>query len=226
MKTKIDNQSGFTLIELLIATTVFSIILLTATATLIQIGRMYYKGVISSKTQGVSRTVIDDISRNLQFSSKTPTGPVQLSDEDENPKIFAYCIGDDRYTFVKNIKQNADADANDPSQIKHVLWKDEAPANCSETTNTPNLKSETPSVNGTELLEQNMRLADFRVEAVDPSTPGLYNISITIIYGDNDLINFTNNDTSKPVNCKGSDVGGQWCAFSTLSTQVYKRAVE
>src|SRR5687768_12937296 len=62
------KNSGFTIIELMIATVVFSTILLIITGGIVQIGKAYYKGVISARTQNTTRQLTDEVTRNLQFN--------------------------------------------------------------------------------------------------------------------------------------------------------------
>lgn len=67
---RIDNNKGFTIIELLIATVAFSVILMVITGAVVQIGRIYYKGVVQSRTQERARAITDSVAKNLQFSTK------------------------------------------------------------------------------------------------------------------------------------------------------------
>jgi len=234
---KHSDQRGFTLIELLIATTVFSVILLVAAATLIQVGRMYYKGVISSRTQGTARTAMDEISRELQFSG----GNVVTLQSDANAQLkkTVTCYNDTRLTYVLNAQLSDEASEgqipSDQNQhrIKHVLWQDKIQdiGNCSLAT-SPDLTVSNPGgVEGKELLEENMRLTNLQVCRVEAATnddcnneqdsvSDAYKVAITVIYGDDDLL--IPNATS-PTGCKGTPFGGQWCAISRLSTQVYRR---
>lgn len=210
-RTTDSNQRGFTIVELMIATTVFSIILLIAATTLIQIGRMYYKGVITSKTQNVTRSIMDDVSRSIQFSSGNGS---QASDN--NPPRQAYCIGSTRYTYV--LGKQVSSNPQGPNQTRHALWQDSADSsNCGF--NLPDLQQAKPSSDGKELLEEHMRLQDFSVTA-QPQSNDTYTVNVKVIYGDDDLLD----DPSNPTTCKGSVVGGQWCAISELKTVVYSRA--
>jgi prepilin-type N-terminal cleavage/methylation domain-containing protein len=208
------NQAGFTLVELMIATSIFAIILLAATATLIQVGRMYYKGVITSRTQNAARTITDDIARTLQFSS----GEVyRIGPSSGTPPAYAVCFADKRLSFALNIQS--------PEQVAHALWQDTistGPATCS--TNPVNLTSTNPGgVNGKDLLDPHMRLTKLDVvrSAGDP-TLEVYNVTVGVAYGETDLFNL--DGTGNPVSCKGTVVGGQWCAMSEINTQVYRRA--
>ena len=67
MSQKRAEQNGFTIIELLIATTVFSLILLISVAGILQISRMYYRGVTQSRTQETARSIIDEVGEAIRF---------------------------------------------------------------------------------------------------------------------------------------------------------------
>ncbi len=232
----INNQNGYTLVELLISTTIFSVILLGAAASLLQINKMYYKGVIASRTQETSRKTIDEISRNIQFSDQaivnptSDTGVPAYSEDRQGVKVSAFCVGNTRYTYALNAQVNDRVTAGiyDASkhQIKHALWRDtvsDPSNNCIPPGQQgapvlPDLRQTTPSSGGTELLEQSMRLSNVIIN--DTNNDAVWKVSLGIIYGDDDLLS---PNASNPQNCKGSVVGGQWCAVSMLSTQVFKR---
>lgn len=225
------KQKGFTLVELLIATTVFSIILLAASAALVQVGRLYYKGVIASRVQNTARTVMDDISRSVQFSdgSYTPV-PNDPDAPSSTPPIQAYCVGNVRYTYVLGMQVNNKIpsgifnSAEYPNQIRHALWQDEIGAEqCSD--QLPQLQKADPyegytaPKKGRELLGNGMRLQSFTLSRL-ADQDDVFNVGVTVIYGDDDLLN----DPANPTACKGSTVGGQWCAISALNSVVYSRS--
>src|SRR5665647_1469166 len=95
--TRKHQQSGFTMVELLIAMTVFSVVVIVITVSVIQFSKQYYKGVISTATQNSARTIIDDIARSIEFNagdvnaiSSVPAGPTT-----------GYCIGSSKmYSFA------------------------------------------------------------------------------------------------------------------------------
>lgn len=214
-----QNQSGFTLVELLIATTVFSVILLAATAALIQVGKLYYKGLIASKTQGVARTVTDNVSRNLQFSN----GQFSSAEPVGSPQVRAICVGSTRYTYLLGVQLNSSLTGydNGARQAPHVLWQDEIGTQlCGH--NLPNLLSSSPGgTNGKELMENGMRLQNFSITPGGGTQSDIFNIQVKVLYfAGPDLLD----DFDNPTTCKGSIVGGQWCAISDLSTTVYSRA--
>lgn len=220
-----NSQSGFTIIELMIATTVFSVALLLSSVIIIQISRMYIKGVIASKTQTTARNVIDDISRSIQFSGSSinlvPSDPSQ-----GNPSYFS-CLGNTRYTILPNtqvddsVPEGTLPTVPNKHKARHALWKDTVP-NGSDCKNSalPNLLNANPSATslliGVELLEKGMRIGDI---SITPNA-GTYFVKVTVVYGDDDLLV----DPSNPsAGCKGGFTGSQWCAVSSLSTQVFKR---
>ncbi len=202
------SEHGFTIVELMISTVVLTTLLLLAGATFTQISRLYYKGIITTKTQSVSRSVIDDISRDIQFSN----GQKQ-SGSGNGAEVL--CIGQTRYTFVKNRQIKAGS----PTQ-EHALWQDKLSSPGSCLANIPNLFVASPGgSSGKELLENNMRLKSFSVS----ESNGIYSISIGVIYGDDDLLTFSSPPNSVPEGCKGDPNGSQWCAVSELSTQIFSR---
>jgi prepilin-type N-terminal cleavage/methylation domain-containing protein len=225
-KTQTDGQQGFTLIELMIATTIFSVILLAAAATMVQIGRLYYKGVITSKTQGVARTVTDDISRSIQFSDgaklEFPPG------EGAQPPVNIRCFGSTRFTYVLGARVNSKLDngqyIENPRQILHGLWQDEIP--------TGGCNSEVPKLTladpysgypvkdrkGRELLENDMRLQTLDISS-PPGASDVHNITVKVVYGEDSLFDSATN----PTRCVSSVIGGSWCAVSEISTTVYGR---
>lgn len=225
------NQEGFTIIELMIATVVFSVILLTVSVSLIQIGRMYYKGVNSALTQNTARTIIDDISRPIQFAGQDViiVNPTAIN----GINTGAFCIGGKRYTYGLNAQVTDDPSIDGTyntagtHKARHAFWQDTitTPAACVAvdlTQATPQPPSVDPTVQGTngqELLGQNMRLKDFTLT----KQGHIWNINLKVLYGDDDLISFSDAAHTQPDKCIGLPSGDQWCALSELSTQVVSR---
>ena len=69
------SEKGFTLLELMIATTIFSTILLLLTFGLLNIGKGYYKGKNTVRTQEVARRVMDEITQAIRYGDNPP-GPI------------------------------------------------------------------------------------------------------------------------------------------------------
>lgn len=222
---KIKRESkGFTIVELMIATTVFSVVLVVLTYGVIEIGRIYYKNITSSRTQEAARSITEDVSRSLQLNTEDR---VQSTNTDFANK--AYCIGNLRYTYVIDRRV-------DPSTAgsRHALWVDEKnPSDaCTPVTNF----NDNPATVGKELIPTNMRLTQFNVSG---PVNGAYTVNVGVGYGDNDLFTFYNDQGTTRQNldssnaaineadsarslCKGI-AGSSFCAVSALSVVVKKR---
>ena len=201
------KQQGFTIIELMIATSVFSVVLLLCTFGLMQIGKLYYKGISSTRTQKTTRSVLDMLSQDIEFA-----------DNDIVVTGTMICAGHHRYTYQLNAKL-------DDVAVPHVMVLDDLPGGCDIST-----PPQTPlsTANGQELLGRNMRLANL---LVNHDGAGGYSILVKIIYGDDDLLRDGPNGTLRVgdvgfdirnATCSGG-AGSQFCAVSTLSTFVKKR---
>lgn len=207
MRSLKRQNSGFTIIELLIATAVFSTILLLCAFALLQIGRTYYKGVTSNKTQEASRSIIDEISRAVQFSGDDPVTSVT-----ETSGSKGFCLSGKLFSY--KLDQQVTDGAPDPDQNKgnHALLVSPAGA-CSGSTAALNVDG--PTGEYRELLPEHMRLNKLSITQV--GTSKLYTITIRVVYGDNDVLNDAH-DT-----CQEVRVGTQFCAVSELTTTVQKR---
>lgn len=187
-----SNNQGFTIVELLISTLIFSMILLLVTIGIIQITRVYYKGITEARTQNTARAAMDEITQGIQFSG----GTVSATQASKS----SFCIGDQQYSYALG-KQLG-------TQTAKALWK----------TNTPGC-SGNPAVatTGKEFLSDKMRLSNL---TVTPLGANLWKVSLTVAYGDDDLLN---NPTSTSPSCKGIQAGSQFCSISTLTSTVIQR---
>lgn len=216
-KTK-QSSAGFTLVELMIATVVFSVILIGATTAMIQIGRMYYKGVIVSRTQETARRTMDDITRPIQFAG----GDVRISSPEiqdiSGIQTGAICMGNKRFTYGINVQINSSVAGYSAANHRapHALYQDELSSDTAPCTPLDLTVGALPA--GREILSEHMRLAKFKV--TPPSSGNMWGLEVTMIYGDDDLLV---PDANVPTGCAGVVQGAQWCAVASLSTHVYKR---
>lgn len=199
------TQRGFTIVELMIALSILSTLLVMSTVILVQLGRLYTKGVNQANTQNTARNILTDISSQLQLSGSTP-----------NPTTpGVVCIGNQRYTYRLDHKLT-----EDPAD--HVLWRDTTAG--SGACQPLNLDTETPSDTqtqqgtGVELMPLNTRLTDFKVTANANNT---YGIKVTVAYGDDDLVQHQDGATR----CVGTS-GTEYCAVSSLSITVARRIAQ
>ncbi len=224
MSARTSRQQGFTIVELLIATLVFSMILLLMSVALIQITRLYYKGITTARTQQTARNIMDSVTRGIQFSGGTVSAAPTCPSGPTNPCYF--CVNDDRYTYQTN-KQLVDGPLG-TDQARHVFIKESAVASC--TTGGPgNLV--TPPAGAVELMGTNMRLVKMQLSGAG----NLYSVSVRLVAGESDLLcspsvagdcntsapssSLTNND----VTCKNITKGTQFCAAAELQSTVQKR---
>src|SRR5687767_8498832 len=151
------NQRGFTVTELMIATAVFGLILLVISTAILQLTRVYYKGVTETKVQATARNLVDSISQAIQFSGQTvtttnPTPTVGNS--------YAFCVGNTQYSYTLGYQL---ADSPSGAQTYHALVAYDLPG-CLSSTPAQDVRLE--DVDGRELLEPNMRLSKLEVTSV------------------------------------------------------------
>jgi len=222
-----SNQDGFTIVELMIATIVFATVLLVCTMGLLQISRTYYRGIVSSRTQEVTRTILQDVSESVRLGGGTVVPNIAPSGT-----VRGLCAGGKRYSFEPYMQLN-DAVATQ----RHALVVDDMAA-CTSGTPAQNINGGTLTATSREMMNTRMRIADFRICApgdtvncptgAPPATSSLYKVVVRVITGENDLILDRNGDgninaADAPLECKVQGSGGQFCAVSELSTVVQKR---
>jgi hypothetical protein len=223
----------------MIATSIFTVILLLATFALIQIGKIYSKGVNSAATQSTARSIVDQVSQAIQFSGSAVNSPAQ----DATTKRYYFAAGSKCYSYAPG-KQLDDTPTGTDQSTNAFVRKD------SDTCIPPDAVDwiASPTNKFTELLGPSMRVTNFYIctpgdtscAAPTPADSNLYSIGIRLIYGDKDLIcspsissgagSCTSNDpiddtdlaTKTDLICK-TGTGSQFCAISQISTTVQKR---
>ena len=209
----VSNQQGFTIVEFMIATAVFSLVILLCSYAIIHIGMVYYKGVITNRTQDAARRLSDDLVTAIQFGP-VATDPSQFRRIGTNGDgdMHAVCLGTNRYSYVTDKAQGGGAD-----KVHHVLWKDRVDDTLCEPVDLNN-----PGTDGQSLLGDNMRLSEF---IVDPTgVDGQWSVAIRVSYGDTaDLFELDTDGNTDFGVCRGVLAGGQFCAVSAFQTKVTKR---
>lgn len=209
---RLAQQKGFTIIELMIATTIFSVILLLCSYVMVRIGNMYYKGITTSRTQGVVRTAMDMISQDIEFAdTDVITG--------SNGNLRSLCVGHHNYTYQINAKIDVDT--------AHALFVENRSTPCATGVGpSTSFNSSTDQ----ELLGKNMRLGALTIQDADPVNPNkFFRVNIRVIYGDDDLLidqaNKKGNEAGFDINTArcADGIGSQFCAISSATTYVQKR---
>ena len=200
-----SQQAGFTIIELLIATLVFSTILLLCTAGMVQIGRMYYKGIISARTQETARAAISDISQGVQFAGGS------IKPYLSGPGTWeGFCLGNQLYSYRVGVQRTA-------SNV--YVFVREPVNDCAAVTAAKSYGASLPA-GDQELLGLHMRIDSIHGVALMKSLPdNLYQINIRVLYGDDQILV----GATPPHSCIATRLGGQFCAASELGTVVEKR---
>ncbi|MDL2341488.1 MAG: prepilin-type N-terminal cleavage/methylation domain-containing protein [Patescibacteria group bacterium] len=228
-----QKQSGFTIVELMIAISVLSVILLLVSVGIIQLSKQYYRGIVQATTQQAARNLMDDVTQSIEFGSfnglATGTLPTNPS-YGPGYSNQSYCIQQQRYSYVIGYEESADdptGTTTDKIQhSKHALWKDDTATDC-----TPldvGLTNPSPSLVGKDMLGDHMRLTKF---AISPATVNglpssqLFNVTITIMYGDDDLMNKPVPSDPSTWTCisDASVFSAAFCSKAQLTTVVGKR---
>lgn len=203
---KQSNSAGFTIIELMVATSVFSIVLLLCSLGIIQVGRTYYKGIVTARTQERARAVSTSIGEAIKFGADyRPLSPAGDS--------LGMCVGNSRYSWrlQRTLTDNSPA----PGRVPYVLVKDGCNGG---TTSAQNLSGASVNVSE-ELMAPRMRLGALRVQNLGD---GVYSITVTVMSGDNDMFEDLDGDGNLDA-CRLGSGDSQYCVVSTLTTVVKKR---
>ncbi len=196
------RQQGFTIVELLVATVVFSVVLLTVTLGIVQISRVYYKGINEADVQNTARSIMDTITQSIQFSGATVTA----TQAPQIGTLQAFCVGNTQYNYRLGYQLVDNSPGTNQTTL--ALASKDGVAGCA---------GAAASNGGKEFLSPNMRLSDLKIVEVSPDR--LYKVTVRVVFGDDDLLN---NPTAATASCK-SNTGSQFCSVSELTSTVYKR---
>jgi len=217
-KKKQSHQDGFTIVELMIATAVFSVILIVVTQTLVYITNSYYEGVMQQNTQNVTRNIVNTIGEDIQFNDAIPYTAKIANDN----TTLGYCIGTILYSYLKGQEvENSPNFSQDQAYHGLVELNSQVCSSQKQAQTLSGYYGNNLTPGSTELLGQNMRLADFSINSIGNNSTGnlLYQIYAKVVYGDTDLLT---NPTLPNAACIGGD-STQFCYTTDLSTVVQVR---
>lgn len=208
---RVSRSKGFTVIELMVATSVFAVVLVVVTTGILQVSRLYYKGVNEAHTQSIVRTITDTIAQNIQFGGGQVVPTTAGAATPSAPKVL--CVGNQRFTYDLGWQVVDGTPDVSKHETYHGLVQDNF-SGCSATSTQP---LNTATVLGRELLAPNMRLSKLNVIDLGAN---LYRIEVRVIYGADDLLKTPGDPLTT---CINETAGTQFCTISELSTVVTKR---
>ena len=219
LRTIQSDLRGFTITEMMIATMVFSVILLVISMGIVSFSNRYYKASNQSTTQNTARSIIDSISQAIQFGTANvfPSGVNNY-----------FCAGGNLFMFDTTGAMYTGL----AGQRGVYMVPMDGIAMAGSLCHNQSLLS------GQQLLGERMRITQLSVVQI-PAVSNMYSISISIAYGENDLLCAPSTHPSScdstavtltdaqlraspDVTCKGR-TGSQFCATSRLTTTVQKR---
>jgi prepilin-type N-terminal cleavage/methylation domain-containing protein len=212
-----SGARGFTIIELLIAMSVFSVVLMMVTVAIMQISKVYYKGVTETNTQSTARGIMDTITQAIQFNGGTVTATPGAPGNPAPGGSYDFCVNNQEFSYRPGY-QLID---NSPGthQTNHSLVV-RTVSGCSSPTGQ-NLSA--GGVTGRELMAPNMRLSSMVVQNLGNN---LYKVQVRVVYGDDTLLispSGNSNAAAAPdAACRGG-AGQQFCSVSDLSAIVISR---
>lgn len=209
-RQNLQSMRGFTVVELMIATAVFGVVLLVIATGILQLSRLYYKGLTNTKVQTTTRTLVDTIAQSIQFSgasvTNTPAGATA------GGTTWTFCIGNQQYAY-KLGQQLVDSSPGANQSLRTLTVRDLA--GCTSSSPAPSMGASAP---GRELLAPGMRLARLQVTSLGGA---YYLVSARVVFGDDDLLTDPLTPTAQ---CKNNQrTGTQFCAVSDITAGVTKR---
>lgn len=206
-----NRQKGFTIIELLIATAIFSIVLIIFLTVIIRISEIFYKGVTLTNTQEAARTLIQNISDDIQFTKS-------------NPQLYLdknyFCIADHRYVFNKGVQVNS-GDPDDYGIVRETV------TSCKPTTGA---SGQPIGADAEKLLGPGMQLNDISIQPLS----GAWQVSVTLVAYGSDKTVFSSSTASDDnpnsasynsykapdAKCRTLSLSSQLCATATYESTI------
>lgn len=167
------HQQGFTIIELMVAATTFAVILLMVAGTIVRFTNQFQKGVVESSTQNVARSVTEAIVEAIQAGDAV------------KKTAYGYCIGTTAYIADQMKTQLGSTEGSYALKERNGTG-----SSCSDLLDTvakpPHPSGPAYAPIGRELLGEGMRLSKFEIAPI--SGTNLQKVSVTVAYGDDDLL--------------------------------------
>lgn len=218
------NSKGFTIIELLIASVAFSFIIILITVLVIQVSKVYYKGIIISNTQNAARNIVLDVEKSIQFSSHLNSNFSSFSYRLGNSSSWInwYCVGDQLFAYQTLNEFSTSQTLLDSNGNYNIGFVYNLTSTCPS-----NLNGLDQYINGSnnidhnnsfqELLGNGMSVRYFKI--IPPlNNQNIWQIIISVGYGNVNL-SIKNPQNPSQYNCI-TQIGDQYCATTNLTAEV------
>lgn len=207
-------STGFTIPELLVATSVFSVVLVSTMAIFFILGNLFFKGITITQTQQTAKKIQDSLTADI-YNAGSFVG--SRNDSSYNSNTFWYCVGNNTVRYTKQLYYEVDLSSSateNPANGLFGLIRDTIPEGqlCVDPYSSGSFHFYNPE----ELLGNKNRINVFEITQLSAGSD-IYNTSITVATGDNDVLNGYN--TSLPSCINGLSLT-QFCAVTTLNTTI------
>lgn len=212
---------GFTLVEAMLATAIFSLSIVIAITAFVQVNRIYHRGITTSRVQEDARSLIDELSRTIQFAD----GGSFVFNPDPDPNDLpagsydpagagAFCIGSSQFTFNIDVESGTNRNVLGLpvapfAPAVPIVYKSDRKPGC-----TP--APDTHAGDGYDLVRKGFVLKDLQVTEI---SLGVYRVEFTIAANQSGVLT----GSGSAATCQPGGAGTQFCAVTTLSTIVSRR---
>lgn len=200
------NKSGFTIVELMIAISVFSVVIILASAALITVGRQYQFGVSKTKLLDASRELNQKIAQSIAYSGSTITPVSGLTGG-----YSGVCIGDSRYIW-RQVPPNTNTSTGylDTFRVQALGGSACSPGSINTNAGENPLPTNT-AVTNFSILPNPLAGYDYKSQFVLADDPELLTGKI-----------YNNGGTGNNV-CIAQSVGGSYCAVVPMESTITRK---
>lgn len=162
-----NNQAGFTLADVAIASAIFAGVLIVCLSAFMAMGRIYFKGSIETRTQGVAQKILDEVGRTISTTAVEISG--RLTKDGSNWE--AYCIAGIKYSFLEYGQLDREVTGKERVFIKSIVTDEQGrpTGNCADSGSDPD-PPERGCSNPAKTTEAACGVADWDHDS-DPMTP-------------------------------------------------------
>ena len=201
------NQRGFTIVELMISISVFSVVIILASAAIITVGRQYQFGVSKTRILDASRELNQKISQDIAYSG----APVSDTEDLGTTGYKRVCIGGNRYLW----KQAPNGSTDNSAYVDSFTIQKIGDAITCDSTADLITNTQKPLPSGTVVTQ-------FSISSTNPS-----DYKSQFVFGDPDLLNggsgYNKGGVVGDNTCVAQVVGGSYCAVVDMNSTITRK---